>query len=333
MSLPKAVQQIGDAAEAAAVKAGIKPGGQPAPGEQQPAVAVVADPAPGGQKVDPDNYKERYSRYKATTDETISELRQTLAQTQATLADVQRQNQELITKLNTAPQPAAADPASPAEPDTDAAYKAWLDKLPQKIKDDYTEDYLRDQFIIQTSAAGQRDNASPDNLSDLESRVNHIEQVAVKTEAQLYEEAMDEAYPDDAWITMTHDKKWGEFCAQKVSPVDQRTYGEIVKQGNETHTAQTVIWVLRQFEQYQSNLNDGGSAQPNPLESQLTPEDGGDGGDPITEINAQAETFTVTQVNQFFTDVATTKKYTAEQAKAIEDSILKAQAAGKIIQG
>ena len=53
----------------------------------------------------------------------------------------------------------------------------------------------------------------------------------------------------------------------------------------------------------------------------------------MDEINAQAETFTVTQVNEFFKDVATTKKYTAEQAVAIEESIKRAQAAGKIIQG
>lgn len=331
MAIPKAVQAIGDAAEAAAVEAGIKDGGKPV----QAAPAAPAEPAPAvNQKVDPDDYKERYSRYKATTDQTISELRQTLADVQATLTETQRQNQELIKKLNTAPAaaPSTVEPAAPTN--NDDAYKAWLARLPQSIKDEYTEDYLRDQFIIQTTAAGQKSNESPDNLKELEQRVGHIEQVAVKTEAQLYEEAMDEAFPNDAWITMTNGPEWSTFCAKRVSPVDQRTYGEIVKQGNENHVATTVIWVLNEYQQYLSDLGQGGDTGTvkDPLESQLTPE-GGAGGDPVSEINAQAETFTVSQVNQFFKDVATTKKYTPEQATAIEDSIKRAQAANKIIQG
>ena len=335
MPLPKKVQEIGDAAEAAAVEAGMKSGQKPEISAAAPAVAAVPDPKTPEPKVDPTDYKERFSRYKKQTDETINELRQTLADIQTTLTESQRQNQELMTKLNSKPaEPAPSQPA--ADPGKDPAYLAWLDGLPQKIKDEYTEDYLLDQYIIQTSAAGQQISASPDNLQELEQKVGHLEQVAAKTESQLYEEAMDLAYPDDRWITLTKAPLWNKFANQKISPVDQRTYSEIVKQGHETSTAQSVIWVLKQFEQYLSEGNDaaGGAPAADPLESQLTPEcSGGGGGDPIAEINAQTETFTKSQVDQFFKEAATGNKYSAEEVEIITQKMYAAQAAGKIVPG
>lgn len=336
MALPKAVQAIGDAAEAAAVEAGMTPGSKPAT-PQTPVSAVPAEPAPAEPKIDPDNYKERFARYKESTDVTISELRQTLAQTQTTLAEIQRQNQELITKLTSTP--TAPAPSTPSAEDVEeAGFQAWLGKLSKKIRDDYEENFLRDQYAIQmATAVEQKADPKPDNeLNELKETVSQLKQVAEKTDAQLYEEAMDEAYPKDAWIKMTQEQEWGPFCAKQVSPVDQRTYGDIVEQGNKTHVANTVIWVLKQYEQHLSELEAAskGTIEQDPLTSQLTPEGAGGGGsDPITAINAQAETFTQSQVTQFFNDVATTKKYSAEQAAAIEKQIIAAQAAGKIVPG
>jgi hypothetical protein len=339
MPLPSKVKEIGDAAEAAATAAGMKPASKPGiPAAEKPAIAVVPEPAkPGAQpKVDPDDYKERFSRYKTTTDQTIAELRQTLAQTQATLATVQGQNQNLMTKINVAP---AADPDKLAADDKakdDAAYKTWLGNLPQSIKDEYTEDYLHDQYIIQTSAASQQSQASPDNLQQLEQKVERVAQFQEKTEGQLYEEQMDAAFPDDGWITMTQGEAWAQFLSKTVSPVDQRTYGEIVKQGNESKVANTVIWVLQQYKKHQLTLDktQNTTETVDPLANQLTPEGAGGGGaDPLAEINANTESFTSTQVNEFFKDVATTKKYSAEEAAAIEKKIIAADAAGKIIPG
>lgn len=332
MGLPKAVQAIGDAAERQAEELGMKPGSKPA---QQ---AEPAAPAETTQKVDPENYEERFKRYKASTDQTIADLRQTLADTQATLAQVQQQNQQLMAQQATV-QPAAPAPASsqqPADPkDEEAAYKAWHDNLPQNMKDEYTDDYKRDMYYFLKTMPGQQAAAAPaDNLHELETKVDSLMQNQEKTQTQLYEEAMDDAYPDDAWITMTREPEWSTFCAQAVSPVDQRTYGEIVKQGNEQHVAQTVIWVLQQYEQYKTGLAGQAStedAQVNTMEGMITPE-GGAGGDAMTEISANAETYTVSQVNQFYQDM-TKGKYTAEEFTAIEDSIKRAQQAGKIIQG
>lgn len=331
MPLPSAVQKIGEAAEAAAVEAGLKAG---QPGEEAPAAAapaaepvatIVPDPA---KKVDPDDYKERFSRYKATTDTTISELRQTLASVQATLAEVQRQNQEMRT-ATTAP---AAPTESPADRE-EAEYQAWLSQLPDSIKEEYTEDWLKDQFIIQRTAAPK--TAVPENLKDLEQKVNKVAQFQEKTAAQLYEESMDGAYPGDAWITMTKNENWSDFCAKTVSPIDQRRWGDIVKGASDAHDSNTVIWVLKQFEQHLSTLNGQPADTPaaNPLESQITPDGASGGGSPIDEAKAQAGVFTITEVNAFFKEAATGKTYTPEQKQDIEKQILAAQKAGNIIPG
>lgn len=325
MSLPSKVQQIGDAAEQQAVESGIKPGSKPAP----------AEPAnkPDNTKVDPDNWSERYKRYKADTDNTISNLRQTLAEVQTTLAEVQNQNSELIQKLVTAPAPAAAaDTPKPADPKNDeTAFETWLNGLPQKYKDDYTEDYLRDQFYFLQTMPGQQAAAAPDNLHELETKVDSIVEFQEKTAQQKYEDTMDEAYPDDGWISMTKEPEWGDFCARTVSPVDRRTYGQIVKAGNETHDATSVIWVLGQYQKYKTDLDATDNSVVDTRETLLTPEGGG-GGDAIEEINANTETYTASQVQRFYQD-RTKGKYSDEEFKAIEQSILRAQAAGKITQG
>ncbi len=325
-ALPKAVQQIGDAAEQAAVDAGIKPGSKPASAE--PAAAPVS-------KVDPDNYEERYKRYKAQTDDTIADLRKQIADLTSTITEMQKQNSDLMQQLAAKAIPAADTTATsqPADPkDTEAAYKAWHDALPQKYKDDYTEDYLRDQFYFLQTMGGQQANASPDNLQDLETKVDQVMQYQEKTAQQLYEDAMDEAYPDDKWIKLTKEPDWGKFCARTVSPVDQRTYGSIVKGANESHDATSVIWVLGQYEKYKTDLDAANNeTAPDPREEMITPE-GGAGGDAIEEISAQADTYTVSQVQRFYED-RTKGKYTDEEFKAIEQSIIRAQNAGKIIPG
>ena len=197
---------------------------------------------------------------------------------------------------------------------------------------EYEDSFWETQYIIQMNSVATQSNA-PDTA--LQNRINTLEQHQVLTDGQQYEKQMDAAYPDDAWIHMASGDDWQGFCAKQVSPVDTRTFGQVVKEGSESHQAETVIWVLKQYERHLLTLNaDAASGKVDPLTGLLTPGgSAGDGGDPISQINAQAETFTVTQVNEFFKDVATTKKYTAEQAAAIETQITAAQAAGKIIQG
>jgi len=334
MGLPTAVQAIGDAAEQQAIELGLKPG-------SKPATAEPAQPVKKVEKVDPENYEERYKRYKVTTDETIADQRKQISDLTNSLAQMQQQVTNLTQQLaaKATPAPATAEPSKvvTADPnDNEAAYKQWYDALPQRMKDDYTDEFLRDQFFFQSTSMGQQAAAAPaDELNEIKTTVESLRQHQQKTEAQLYEEAMDEAYPNDAWINMTREPEWAAFCARQVSPVDQRSYGDIVKQGSETHTASTVIWVLQQYQQYKSDLGGQGSssesADTSGMESLLTPE-GGAGGDAIAEITAGADTYTQSQVTQFYNDM-TKGKYSPEEFQAIEESIIRAQQAGKIIQG
>ena len=99
-----------------------------------------------------------------------------------------------------------------------------------------------------------------------------------------------------------------------------------------------VIWVLNQYKQSLDAKQSADATitqQQNPLEGLVSPESatGGTGTDPISELSNQTESFTLSQVNQFFKDVATTHKYSAEQASEIEGRIKAAQAAGNILPG
>jgi hypothetical protein len=326
--LPSQVAKIGKAAEALAEETGIKPGSKPLKPVETASAIVNKEPA----KVDQNDWKERHARYQTATDATIAGLRQELAAANAT-----------ITELRTQVEQKPVVTAVPAKTESvigtkeDPAYKEYLDRLPKSVKDDYEESYLFDQFLIQSAASPKQEKPSKsEELSALESKIENVVQFQERTKAELYEDAMDAAFPNDEWITLANGEQWTNFCKQRVSEVDPRTYGEIVKQGNDLHTATTVIWVLKQYKQHLSTLEAGDSAGDDAatiLESQLTPEAAGGGSDPVTEINAQAETFTQSQVDQFFKDAATTKKYSAEQAQAIEKSIIAAHAAGKVIPG
>lgn len=333
MPLPSAVQKIGNDAEALAVSSGMKQGGKPlAPVETS---SAVIEPINEPVKTDQNDYKTRYSNYKKATDQTISELRTNLATTQATLANAQRQNQDLLTKLSASTITPPVKEVSLSGTKDDPAYKKWFSNLAEHIKDEYTEDYLFDQFTIQQSLAPKQ--AEPSKSSDyaaLENKLNSVVQYQEKTKAELYEDEMDVAFPNDEWITLANGPEWSKFCLQTISAADSRAYGDVVKQGSETHNAAIVTWVLNQYKQHQQSTSNTTDSKVDPLMNLVTPEGaGGGGGDPITEINAKAETFTLSQVNEFFKEVATGKKYSAEDADAITKQIMAAQDAGKILQG
>jgi hypothetical protein len=344
MALPKAVQEIGDAAEAAAVEAGMKlghqpidPAGNPDPAAapivpQQTATVLPIDPNAGNE-----DWEKRFKGLVTTHQQIKQQLEQaqaTIGTNQQTIATLQQQVSQLSSGQQ-APAPGKPAPKTPAE-DKDAHYKAWLEALPKSIKDEYAEDYLRDQYIIQTNGV-PKTPAKDDGLKDLRNDVAAIKQTQVQSRTQEYEAEMDVSYPGDAWITMASGQDWNAFCARQVSDVDTRTFGEIVKQGSDSHTAKTVVWVLKQYEAHLLTLgaSEAAPVAVDPLASQLTPDAGtsSGGSDPISEINAQAQTFTASQVDRFFKDFATTKKYSAEEGQAIEKQIIAAQAAGKIIPG
>lgn len=312
MPLPSAVQAISDRAEKMAIESGMQT--QPTEPAAAPATPEAVTPAPAPEKVEQDDWKERYSRYRTATDQTIADLRQTAANSDNTIAQLKAQLDELANKVNAAP---VVETGS---------YEQWLEKVPARLKDEYTEEYLRDQYELSKLNTPVVDTQ---HIKELETKLDGVLKTQEVSAATRYEQAMDAAFPDDKWITMTNGEDWNKFCSQRVSPIDRRLWGDVVKQASAGHDSDTVTWVLRQF---QSTLDTKPPVvEENPLLGQLTPE-GGAGSDPASEADAAAPTFTSSQVTKFYEDV-TKRKYTPEQAKDIEQQILAAQKAGKITQG
>ena len=329
MALPSQVKKIGEQAEALAEQSGIKANSKPLTAVIETSSAVI-EPAPATSKVDPDDYKERYSRYKATTDNTIAELRnevgglrQEQAANTATIAELRNQVAQKAT-VTTAPD------KSTAGTQDDPAFIKWYGNLAEHIKTDYEKDYLFDQYTIQASMANKPDatSASPD-LSALENKIDGVVQYQERTQREMYEDSLDKSFPKDEWITLANGPEWSEFCKQRVSDVDNRTYGQIAQQGDASSNATMTTWVLKQFKQRQNIVD----TPADPLAGLVTPEGAGGGSaDPIGQINAQTQTFTESQVTQFYVDKSK-GKYTDEEYKQIDSQITAAHAAGKVIPG
>ena len=331
MPVPEAVRKQGEESERLAQEAGLIPGAQPVDEHGNPVTAAPAAPAATVTPIDPDGqYKQletQHRNYKASTDQTIHELRQQVSSDKAELAALQSQINELKAK----PAPVVTTPATPE--DFESGLKAWLALIPKNELDEYTDDYWRTQYIIKTTpVAGQQDFTDTSRLDALENRVNQSEQVQEKTDFDKYLDEMDAAFPNDSWVKMTQGDQWSDFYNTKISPYSEETFGNIVESAK-GRDAKKLIKVLTDFQAHLSRLNaDGGNVDP--LLGQITPDGGAGGsGNVIDEANARVSTFTESQVDKFYKDAATGNKYTPEQYADIEAQIKAAAQAGKIIPG
>lgn len=346
MPLPSAVQKIGDAAEAAAVAAGMtgKPGAA-VPGAAspttviQPVQPIANEPA---AKVDPEDYKERYSRYKVSTDRTISELRETVA-------GLQGQVEVLNTRpvvVPAAPAVPAVDPGKlPADFENDPGYRAWFDGL-SASKETYDKDFLHFQYemhLKDLAAKGQQ----PADSAALQNRVNSLEQHQALSEGQQYEADLDASFPNNEWIDIAHGEQWDDFCRSKPSPYSNQTYGQLVAENdngkrtlnnsgavireNGNCNSPVIIQVLNDFKRHLSELKSKSSPKADPMSGLLTP-DGSGGGSPIADQNENTPSFTKAQVMKFYSD-RTKGLFTPEKADEIEKQIEAAHKAGRIIEG
>jgi len=342
MAIPNAVRKIGEAAEQAAIDAGMKgvPGSQPVvdangnPATPLPEGTPIVSHAPVQQtatvtSIEPDAAKyeqlERQHRnYKASTDQTIFDLRQQKSQDQQTIAGLQAE----IEKLKAAPPVAYVQPTPES---FEEGLQQWLALIPKEERDQYSDEFWRTQYITKTTPAPGEKVFDTSRLEALENEVNQSKQYQEKTQFQMYLDSMDAAFPNDAWIKMTEDPAWEDFCGQRVSRYSSEIYGQVVNK-SKGHDATTLISVLKDFQQHLNALKSNAQPANNTLLGQVTP-DGGAGGSGMDDINANVRSFTQSEVTQFYQDVATTKKYTPEQAADIENQIKAANLAGKIYVG
>jgi len=352
-AIPSAVRRQAEEAERLAVEHGLKGAppaeggggeGEPKAGQEpeKPAETPTqtADPAPKAEpkKVDPEDYKERFSRYKAQTDQTIAEQRGQIQAMQQQLAESQRQIQELIAKLQ---EQQAAAPEAGNGPESASADDVDLSSLPADLREEYDENFLRAMARLNNHQLVKMVGDLKAELDALKGTVTTVAETQQKSAKELYYEALDREVPN--WEEIGADPAFIEWLNNRVSEVDPRTYGEILREGDETANATMTLWVLNQYLGKSGGAQNGNgatntdNAQPgvnNNLDTMLTPEGAGGGNGSANEaLSPTVETFTQSEVQQFYKDWAIGKKYTEAEALAIDRQIQAAQKAGKIIPG
>lgn len=318
MALPSAVQKIAD--EGAAFEAQMKEGA-PAPAAAAPAIPPAdPSPAPTPAPVAPENYKERYSRYKASTDQTISDLRQQIDALNVTVTN-------LNARLST-PTPAPAPDTSAADK-AEADYKAWLKMImpDEKEQADYEDSFLRMQFRQFQAAKKVAAPAKPD--TGLTDDIKQLKEDGALTKRQLFEERMDRAFPNDGWVIAADTPGWAEFLNGEAGEFDSRTRGEILNADLAANNSYGVTKMVNAWKRHSADPK--ATPTPDPLAAHLTPDDAGGGGTP-TDPNAQAPTFTESQVDQIYAD-KTKKMYTPEEFAVLEKQIEAAYRAGTVAPG
>lgn len=324
MAIPSAVRKQGEESERLATESGMKGAPNAPEAVQQPAQPAAPQPAPQPSN---ENWEERYKSLRTKRDERVDALEKRNEELQGMVTDSQRQINELLGRLDQASRTPEKQPSP--EDRNEEAYQAWLKKVPKRFTDEYEESWLRDQFELAQTMMPTAKGPDPELVKRLEAAEQELsttKQERVKSARERYNEAMDEAFPNDEWVTMTNSgaQEWVDFCARTSSPADPRTYGEILMQAHESCNSDVARWVLNTYKQQ-------GRQGGNPLDEMITPD--GAAGNQGADVYANVETFTLSQVNQIFKDIATSKKYTKEQAADLESRISKAQQAGKIIPG
>lgn len=337
MALPSAVQKQADEAERFAVENGLKPGMEPAAGGDRqnsgnaPPAEPAAQPTPAQDpkpKADQEDWETRFKNYKASTDKTISDLRTQLSSSQQQIADSQRQVQDLIQRIQDKP---AEQPKS--EPSQASGNDLDLDSLPPEIRSEYDDDFLRNMGTLINSQLLKTVGEMKSKLDSLEGTVKQVRTQSEKTAQEQFYEDLDEGESD--WERIGTSQEFKDWQLNRVSEIDPRTYAQVLGQAMQEFNARNVLWVLRQYKSSQGGQQDTGDGEPTNqqnLDHLVTPDSGGAGnGGP--GLDDQVDTWKQSAVQQFFKDVATTSKYTPQEAKAIERQILAAQKAGKIIPG
>lgn len=286
MAIPSAVQKQGDLSDELAKQAE----------NPQPVAAVdVNEPAkskeqnepqkPTGSdktKVDTDDYKERFIRFKQKHDIEVPALRQANAALQAKVDELQEQ-------INSLKEQQLANSESNSTADKSMSMRdRMLAAMTEEERENWSEDFI-DLMAKMTQVAQESSSNKPD--PEIESRLANIEQLQQKTETELYWDAIDSGVPDWQKIQETD-----EFAAylQEYDPLLGAVRGDALEETMVTLNAHKAIAIFDAFKKQQVSTT---SQRPtNPMEALVTP-DGAGGNDGTVE---QTRTFTVDFVTKFY---------------------------------
>lgn len=324
MTMPSAVRKASEESERLAVEHGLKPGqGDEEQGKQQqqaaPATPAPAEPAKPTEEVD---WEKRFKNYKKETDQTISDLRETVGVSQNQLAESQRQIQEMIKAQQ-------EKPVETEKPDKEK----FLESLPAEMREKYEPEFLESMSqlnsIQMTSIIGDLQR----QIDELKGDVSQVSTNHQLTAREQYYKDLDDKEPD--WEKIGAEEAFIEYLNTPVSEFDTRTYHQVLSDADASNDAATVLKIIAAYKK------DAGIADPevtttqgnNTLEELASPDAGNGSASVIEDIGPQTEAFTESQVTKFYADCTKGNVYTNEEAIAIEKKIQAAQQAGKISPG
>lgn len=323
MALPTKVKEQGDRAEELAQQH-LK--GKKAPDDKPvlaPEPKPIDEPTPIN-KVPTDDYQERFARLKQKYDQLVPEQRNTIAQLQGKI-ELSQSQVEKLTEQVAALTANAGKPAPSEETNTSLPMK---DRIFAALSPEERAEWNDDLLVLMGKVAMSVSNntAAPAENTKIDQRVASLETAQKKTDEDNFWDALYNAVPN--WSEIQNEDAFEEYMNQVDPLLGVRRIAAL----EETQTSFNSVRAIAIFKQYLDQkppVPDGPTADP--VESLLTPENAG-GGSGEPEDNAK--TFTDTQVNKFYVDVANGKyNKDPEKAAAIEAQIQAAGKANRIIKG
>jgi len=269
-----------------------------ADGEADKATLAPVEAAEEKAKVDPEDYKERFSRYKATTDSTIHGLRTELA--------VERdRNQELEDRLKTLEEAVASAPAP-----NGAGVQLSEDEL--DLLDEETAAVVRKIVDAQVKPLQERQKVTD---SELERERNLRVADAQEKKAQSFQSRLTDIVADA--LTLDKDPEFRKW----LSGFDDVSGRQRLELARAAKAADDVHRVASFYQDWQAE-----QGRADPREEYISPDRAADAGPPGAPTGRQ---WTRAEIKGFYA-AKREGQIAPEEAKRIEQDIFAAQREGRI---
>ena len=273
---------------------------------------------PGEQanKIDPDNYKDRFINYKKSTDITISNLRNEVSQLTGQVEVLSQQNAEFIKQL----QDKSVEQVT-STPEVD--HNLDVNERIMAVLTDEEKETYSPEFIEMLGRATKAVSQSPDQSSDLESRLNKVENFQQETAEDAFWRIIKEKVP--SWKEVQSTDEFQDYL-NEYDPLLGTTRMQVLKQAQSDLNAERAVAVFTtHINGSQSRSTSHDEETINPLDKHVVPDLTGSGsGDDIQEVpNLTAE-----QITQFYIDVSLGRyKTRPAEMESMENAIRKIHAA------
>ena len=316
MSLPKQVREQGAESDRLIAEALATEVGAAAP------IDEIEKPAADVVKIDPNDYKSRFSLMKQKYDLLVSEelpaIRGQVSQRDEQILALTQQVAELAQKMQAVP--AVSEPTSPTVNTSASLKDRIMNVLSDGEKETYSEDFIDMLGRVINSV-------QPENKVDstLESRLEQVETTQHLTAEDVFWKTINDQVP--TWREMQKTAAFQVYL-KKYDPLLGTTREEILGYAQEGLNAERAIAVFTNFgEQDHGSIEDDTTITLNPLEKHVVPEDTGTSNGSDIDVMPQLSN---AEVEKFYVDVALGRyKNRQREAEAMENAIRKIHEATK----